>query len=467
VISSGNKVVLKNGAPLDDFAPRAGFAWQPTNSNRWVMRGGFGFFYDRVPGTNLLHALEQSPPYGITLDQGTSTNQFSSLAAPFENLPLGSFPIRWVNFGTNQGSDITESAMPDTIKTPLIYSWNLNEQYEFAPHWVLELGYVGSHGIHLVQTTQSINGAEVASPSNPIYGVTTNAVQSGSSFITNARLRVPILGLAPTGGDYSDTVGSEKFNSFQATLRKRLSYGLTLEAAYTFSRAFNNIPSNYNNPLNLQALYGLNSNYRPQRLTINYSWNIPTGHLSGVANKVLGGWTLAGVTTIQDGTPLTITDTRGGAIYGLSGGGATSSTAQMAPGMTYANIPSSGSIGQRLGGSSGGCGYFNCGSASPFTTIPSIDPSLPASVGSGWGNSGIGVMLGPGQFDFDATVMKSTRVGGINENALLQFRAEFFNLFNHPQFANPATNFSAGSFGQVTALTVNPRLVQLALKYVF
>ena len=479
VISSGHTIATQNGVPLNNFAPRVGFAFQPTNSNKLVLRGGFGFFYDRVPGNTIVHAVEQSPPYGPTLDQGTSTNQFSSLQAPFENLLPGSFPMRWVNFGTNQGSDITEAAEAQTMLTPLIYSWNFNAQYEIAPRWVLEVGYVGSHGIHLAQNLHIINGASVASAAAPINGVTTNAVLNGGVYSTNSRLRVPILGLSPTGGQYADTVGAEKFNSFQATLRKQLSYGLTFSAAYTFSRAFTNVPTFYgdiNNPLNMQGQYGLNTNYRPQRLTINYSWDIPSGHLRGFAKAALGGWNLSGVTTIQDGQPLVITDTRGGAIYGLSGAPAlVQSTAQLAPGKTYADLASPGAVNQRLGGASGGCGYYNCGALSPFAAIPSIDPSLPASVGSGWGNMGMGPLLGPGQFNFDAALMKNTRVGGVNEGATLQFRAEFFNLFNHPQFGNPngpggpnvASNVAFPNFGQISALSVNPRLMQLALKYIF
>ncbi len=478
VITSGHIIATQNEVPKDDFAPRVGFAWQPTTSNRLVLRGGFGFFFDRVPGNTIVHAVEQSPPYGPTLDQGTSTNQFSSLATPFENLQPGSFPMRWVNFATNQGSDITEASEAQTMLTPLIYSWNLDVQYEFKPTWVLQLGYVGSHGIHLAQTLHITNEAAVASAANPVNGVTTNAVLNGSTYSSNARLRVPILGLSPTGAQYADTVGAEKFNSFQATLRKHLSHGLTLDAAYTFSRAFTNVPSVFNDPLNLRAQYGLNTAYRPQRLTIDYSWDIPTGHLTGVASKLLGGWNLSGITTIQDGQPLLITDTRGGAIYGLSGANPlVQSSAEIAAGKTYAQLASPGPISQRLGGASGGCGYFNCGANSPFTTIPSVDPTLPASVGSGWGNMGIGPILGPGQFNFDVTVIKNTRVGGVHENGLLQFRAEFFNIMNHPQFGNPASNTPAVSnvasnlalpnFGQITALSVNPRLVQLALKYIF
>ena len=89
------------------------------------------------------------------------------------------------------------------------------------------------------------------------------------------------------------------------------------------------------------------------------------------------------------------------------------------------------------------------------------------SCGFGRGNSGVGIVLGPGQANFDATLSKITRVGGIHENANLQFRAEFFNVFNHPQFSNPANNLANGNFGQITSTSVNPRLVQLALKYIF
>ncbi len=88
--------------------------------------------------------------------------------------------------------------------------------------------------------------------------------------------------------------------------------------------------------------------------------------------------------------------------------------------------------------------------------------------GTGWGNGGYGILLGPGQFNFDATIQKTTRVGGIHEDANLTFRTEFFNIFNHPQFNNPASvDVSKSTFGQITSTSVNPRLIQFALKYVF
>jgi len=491
IISSGHTIATQNGIPLDDFSPRLGFAFQPTHNNRLVLRGGMGFFYDRIDGNLLVHSIEQSPPYAPTLDQPAQTNQFSSLAAPFEQYTLGQFPERWVNFNGKtsftQSSNITEAAEAPVILTPLVYSWNFNVQYEFLPKWVLEVGYVGSHGIHQAENLHLLNEPGLASATSPINGITTNTT-------TNASLRVPYLGFGPGGMQYFDTIGDIKYNSLQITVRKQLSRGLTFQAAYTLSRAFADFlgpgGANSGDPNSLSQQYGLNTQYRPQRLVINYSYTIPTGGVKGVAKAVLGGWSLAGVTTVQDGYPLIIADSRGGAIYGLSGSPATIlSRAQMAPGMTYADIRSTGPLGARLGGASLGCGYFACANpatatsaASNFTAFPPIPivgatPGVAGTGGTGWGNSGIGAILGPGQFNFDVTLGKSTRVGGIRENAVLQFRAEFFNIFNHSQFGNPGTqgvgavpvanNLGAGNFGQITSLSVNPRLMQLALKYVF
>jgi hypothetical protein len=108
--------------------------------------------------------------------------------------------------------------------------------------------------------------------------------------------------------------------------------------------------------------------------------------------------------------------------------------------------------------------WFNTSAICPATTIAS-------SLGTGtlYGNTGQFIVTGPGQFNWDMAIGKTTRVGGIREGATLQFRAEFYNAFNHPQFANPATSYSVGSssFGVITAEAVSPRLIQFGLKYLF
>jgi hypothetical protein len=457
VLQRSNAVPTKNGTPLDDFAPRLGFAWQPIGGNKLVVRSGAGFFYDRVPGGRYSQGITQGPPYSETLDQGSATNQFASEAVPFQSTPLGTFPARWLNFANNQGSDLSQSFNVEHLVTPLIYQWNFNIQYQLAPTWMLETGYVGSRGIDQMNSTQQLNGAALASAADPVNGIMMNTTG-------NVRLRVPYLGFQPTGLQAVTNQGDFKFNSLQATLRKQMSHGLTFQAAYTFSRAFttqgNGGQTNVNNPLD--PVYGLNTNYRPERLVISYTYELPVGNLRGPLGVLAKGWSVSGITTVQDGQPLTLTDSRGGAIYGLP-----TSTAEIAPGMTYANLITPGGVESRLGGASGGSGYFT---ASALTTVPIVGatPGVAGTGGTGWGNTGVGILLGPGQLNFDTSIAKSTRVGGIHEDAVLQFRAEFFNMFNHTQFSNPATNVgSPGSFGQITSASVNPRLLQLALKYVF
>jgi len=429
--------------------PRLGLAWSNSNDKRpTVIRAGFGMYND------LQDAL------GYRTDQNAPFNPTYSLP----NLKVSSLPIS-LTAPIPSTAKLVPGGVQPNLQTPTLVSWSFRVQQALTANTSLTLGYVGSHGIHQSENLQELNPAQLASPTNPIWGVITE------NTVSNATLRVPYLGMSPTGMQYATSNGAEKFNSIQATVRKQLSHGLSFQAAYTYSRAFNDFEvasgSNYNNPLNLQQQYGLNTQYRPQRLVINYQYNLPGNNLKGMAGHLLGGWTLAGITTIQDGQPLVISDSRGGAIYGLSGSpSAALSGAEIAPGETYANLVSTGSLGQRLGGATLGPGYIN---TAALTTVPIIGatPGVAGTGGTGYGNMGIGPILGPGQFNFDATLGKTTRVGGIHENAVMQLRAEFFNLLNHPKFSNPATNDALGNFGQITSMSVNPRLMQLALKYVF
>lgn len=454
LFQSNHKIATQTNPSITNFAPRIGFAWSPLASNRVVLRGGYGYFWDRVGQGNFNVPLAQGEPYANSVFQSGAANYFSTFAVPYQNTTLQWTP-RWVNINTatqtGTSSNLSEQIMEENYPTPLVQEWNLNLQYEFAPSWVLELGYVGSHAIHsTLVTSRQLNEAQLANVANPINGITTNTV-------ANASLRVPYLGFSPSGLTETSADADAKFNSLQATVRKRLSHGLTMQAAYTWSRAFNTTFA-FDDP-NVPH-WGPNLLYRPQRFTVNYSWDLPLGKHEGFLDKVASGWNLSGVTVVQDGTPLTITDTRGGTIFGFGPGTPVTSTAQFAAGMGPANVATSGDIEARLGGSVlGGPGYFN---KAAFATTPAIGN------GTGYGNSGLGIILGPGQFNWDMSLIKTTRVGGVREGATLTFRAEFFNAFNHPQFNNPAVvDVSKSTFGQITSTSVNPRLVQFALKYAF
>jgi hypothetical protein len=456
------KIGTQNNPPIDNFAPRVGFAWKPLATDRWVFRGGFGYFYDRVGLITFTSGALQGLPYAPTIFQSGSANYFSTLALPYGHPALGWAP-RWVSINpatqTGTSSNLSVTLAQQNMPTPLTDEWNLNTQYEFLPGWVLELGYVGSHGIHQTTGTHEINEAELASAANPVNGLTTNTV-------ANASVRVPYLGFAPGGLNAQLFTGDFKYNSLQATVRKQLSHGLTFQAAYTWSRDLSDLMGtttglDSNDPNNSRQQYGPSPLYRPQRLAVNYSWDLPSRNMAGFVGKLASGWNLSGVTIVQDGTPMSITDTRGGTIYGFGPGAQVTSRAQFCSGMGPANVPTAGGVEARLGGSVlGGPGYFN---AAAFCTTPVIGN------GTGYGNSGVGIILGPGQFNWDMAVLKTTKVGGLREDATLQFRTEFFNAFNHPQFNNPAVVdvSKTTTFGQITTTSVNPRLIQFALKYVF
>ncbi len=461
LFQNNQNIATQNSPSIKNYAPRIGFAWKPLSSDRFVVRSGFGYFYDRVGVTTYNKSTQTSIPYAVPYQQSGASNYFSSFSQPYATAALGWTP-RWANLATTTTSNLNDILTSPNYLTPLTYEWNMNVQYEFVPRWVLELGYVGTRSIHQAPDgtvnavlEHEINEAQLASPTAPINGLTTNTT-------ANAILRVPYLGFAPGGlGDDQD-ISDSKYNSLQATVRKQFSYGLTLQAAYSYSRGVTTTSYiTFNNP-DLPLHYGLSPFDHDQRFTVNYSYDLPFGKHDGLVGKLANGWNLSGVTVAQDGIPLTVTDTRGGSIYGFGAGASVTSTAEFAAGMGNANVPTPGSLTQRLGGAVlGGQGYFN---KAAFGVVPTVGN------GFGYGDAGYGVILGPGQFNFDATIQKITKVGGIHEDATLVFRTEFFNTFNHPQFSNPAVvdvSKATSTFGQITSTSVNPRLIQFALKYVF
>ena len=470
----------RGGTPLSNFGPRLSVAWSPLNNNRLVIRSGGGIFYDRASAGQYTGGFNQGIPYATPVFASGTANYYSSFAVPYQGAP--SWSPRWVNFQNNTYSSLSQTLdLSNFNVTPRVYQWNLTAQYEFIRDWVFELGYVGSRGIHQEGlpgfTGQQGNEAQLVG--NPLGTNTVNAPAIAAGLVTtngksNAFLRVPYLGFQPGGLLEFGTDSDMKYNSLQATVRKKFSHGFQFQAAYTWSRGFAS-EFLYNDP-NVNH-YGLNPFYRPQRLAVNYSWNLPSVAKEGFVGKIANGWTFSGVTVAQDGFPLTVTDTRGGSIFGFGTGTPVSSTAQYCAGKGPADVATQGSVKQRLGGLNGGPGYINSvmtGSNPTFCALPTF--GTPGDTGTLWGNSGLGGLLGPGQFNWDLSLTKLTRVGGIHEGATLQFRAEFFNAFNHPQFNPPGIGTSGVStldvsnqntVGIITSASVNPRLVQFALKYLF
>ncbi len=202
--------------------------------------------------------------------------------------------------------------------------------------------------------------------------------------------------------------------------------------------------SNSNDASYLAQQYGPAYFSHPQRFIVSYSYDLPFGHPSNAfLKKVAEGWSMTGNIVVQDGSPLTFTNTAGGSALRHrqrreSGEGGTA-RAQLCPGVTYSNIQTSGGITSRLGGSNSANGYIN---TSAFCAQPAIMPdgvtitsqAACPTCATLFGSSGLGIILGPGNVNWDTSFMKTTH---ITEKHTLQFRADFFNILNHPQFANP------------------------------
>jgi hypothetical protein len=544
-----NNKTLMHPSPSANFAPRIGLAWQAMN--KLVVRAGYGVFYDRIYGNLLGNNQQGNPPYAFglqtiaceTLDNPSPTVLNSAgqpcdagglkwsprfLTLPCSNPNVSScVPINGSRLPVVNGSNLGSTSDSEFMGTPLIQQYNLDVQYEFAKNWVADVGYVGTHGTHLFDWARPINVAHLiaGAPNGPNpttdpldAALVTNSLNFNdannpfpitANTISNVQGRVTYLGFAPGGVSTTSTVGDHLYNSLQAQLRHQFSHGLMVQASYTWSKLITNINSaeagsgisapgntlsggaNSENPLDFRQQYGLAAFNRPQRLVIAYTYDLPYKKMQGLEGHILGGWSVSGVTTIQDGEPFTVTDSAGGtlffgtaAVFGASGNRAQLTTPVHCSSLgvcgSGVSTATSGGNKCRLGFAYPGCttpanqGWINGAAFGLAGTEPCIggtvnNPATPAACvaaggGRGFGNSGIGSVMGPGQHNWDFVIAKNTKV---TEKTSIQFRAEFFNMWNHAQFFNIQNNRNAASFGAITQTSVPPRVVQFGVKFLF
>ena len=552
VLVNGNKTLVP-GTPLHDFAPRLGVAWQPLG-DKFVVRAGYGWFYDTIYGNLLIDNQLNLPPYSGAGSGPAPQSQADTLHAPWQ---AGVGPLVWTPRYMFPGSTFNGAVCPAGIcssgfgytsdspdlanNLPLVQEYNLDFQYEFKHGWVADVGYVGSHGIRLYDWSRDVNVAQLVAgaPNNPTAAsgfqnlemiasslpyndpanptpITTNTIGTTTA---NLNERVANLGFSPAGVATTDDLGDSTYNSLQAQLRHQFGHGLTLNVAYTWSKELTNVntavagssiqppgevifgAANSNDPLDLRQQYGLASFNRSQRGVVTYVYNLPYKNTEGITGKLLSGWTVSGVTTIQNGLPMWVVDTGGASIYGDD----TARAALADPvdcnphtGNCKSGIPiaTSGSNHQRVNGywinpnafiSLSPTTYAFPVAGLPFAPLPADSPyciggtpnpggsgaapcgqagSTFLNAGTGYGNSAIGSLTGPGQFDFDMSLVKSTKIW---EHGTLEFHMDAFNLFNHAQFNLPFGDDvnTPSTFGKITSTSVTPRVMQFGLKYLF
>jgi hypothetical protein len=439
------------GDEQDTIAPRVGFAWRilPQTSGL-ALRGGYGIYYSRPTGQSFTASVI-APPFSLTRTRTGLANREATFQAPFaQPFPTAtSFPMFAPYSPTTESSVNT---LAPNFRPAMVQQFSLNVQAELKKDWLLETGYVGARGTHL-QRFRSLNQALDATPDDPIRGVTSNT-------LANIGLRVPVPGILPDALRETESEGSSWYNGLEASLTKRSSHGLQFLASYTFSETLDTDGANINgtsagntltvgNQNSPRQRWGRASFDRTHRFVFSETWTLPSPS-AGLQRALLGGWDLAGVLTIQSGSALTISDTNANNVFGIS-----EDRAQLSGTCSKNQLVKGGSVESKLGG------YFN---STCFTTPPIIGAD---GIGTAFGDSATGIVHGPGQANLDLALSKTVALNRLIEKSDLQFRAEFFNTLNHPEFANPDTNFTSPTFGVINSTAVNARVGQLALRFAF
>lgn len=457
-------IVFAGGAPgslTNFFAPCAPSNPAPQNP---ACAGG-GTNPNALPPAGVL-----SPAYlpCLSVLQGFVTNGLN----PVPTTDSTQTPVYANQAGCNGIPSVNDFALevPRTFKVPITQQWNLTVQRALGKQWVLEVGYVGTHAVHLRETRDGIQSLN-ATPTNPVVvkDVNGNTFQITANTFSNAIARTPTPGLNGYAGYqlFANDAYSH-YHSLQTTVARRWAAGY-FQGAYTWSKsidatstgntAFNTA---YNDQSNINASRGLSDFDRTHRLIVSYVYDLPFfSHSTGWEHAALGGWSVSGVTIVQSGTPFSILDSGAGTAF-LGAGSTPLLGASLASGATIKGGYTSGDIHQRLNG------YMNLAN---FAFAPQLYSPATCTADSnfcvtGFGNLGRNIYRGPRQQNWDFSLIKHFK---ITERQDLRFTADFFNIWNHANFSNPvATDVEIpGNFGQIVSTKGVPRLIQFSLRYAF
>ena len=422
LVRVGTNGVPRGGVEPDrnNFAPRVGFAWSLGKDEKTVVRAGYGVYYDQsplAPG----EALYFNSPF-------FDNNIFFSLPG----LPLTL---------DNPFPSFFPFALPDSalaiqrdLRTAYMQHWNVNVQRQFGNSSVLEIAYVGSKGTKLL-TARDINQPQ---PS---------ALPPGLPFVPRPDPRFDDI-------DLLESRATSNYHSLQTRFQQRLTRGLAVLISYTFSKSIDNAsnffssagdPNFPQNSYNVRAERGRSNFDVPHRFVASYSYDLPFGrgkaHLAnaGWATTLLSGWQTFGIVTVQSGRPFTVA-----LLPDIDNSG----TGRSILGFGANDRPNV--VGDPNSGSRTTDHWFN-------TAAFSFPPR------GTFGNAGRNILDGPGYRNVNASLVKNTQ---LTERLNLQFRAEVFNLFNHPNFDLPDNFVGSPTFGRITSAR-DPRHLQFGLKLLF
>ena len=414
-----------------NFSPRFGFAYDMTGSGKMVVRGGFGvsYFPENPSGSNF---LGQQVPW--TISQNTpsidpvplSFTNIPTINQPFP-APVPVMPVTAADLNATNPSILGQSFKNET---PYSESWNLSVQRQLGSNYLAEVAYAGSRNIHL------------------IYGYNPQEVLPGPATVpTSQRLTIPALYNARTINEI-DPRNMSNYHGLQAKMEKRLSNGMQFLASYTWAKSldYGGTPASgggaVGNPqtiTNFKAGYGRSGFDATHRFVGNWMYETPFGvgrkYLNhGMLARVIGGWNLSGIATLQSGLPFTV---------------------YLSDGVTN-GAPS---WPDRIGSGT----LSNPDPAKWFDPTAFVAPST-----ARYGNSGRGILNGPGIVNFDLSLVKEFAIW---ERVKANLRVDAFNSLNasHFNFPNASVNTKnpAATNTSITSTTTDNRDLQLALRITF
>ncbi len=456
-----------------EFAPRIGFAWSPRNSNKMVLRGGYGINYS-PPLMDGWHATYFAGFNGSN-PIIARTGRFREDPSYSWDTPYKPYTGTLPNYDpTLMNGDTISYYVPTTNKYPMVQNWNIGIQYEFPWQVKVEANYVGNHGGRLNET-QYLNSLNQLNPQYMSLGDTLlddinnhpeikKPYPSFEGTVSQALRPFPQYYGVATGrlnGSWSN------YHSGQLTVTKRSSFGLSFLAAYTFSKALGTSdtagPGEYydygQNYYNRQADYAVTAYNFPQDLKLTWIYDLPfgpQGHWlrSGVAGKILGGWTMSAIHRYRSGGPLSI------------GAGGWDGTALWNPGMR----------GDVLLPRDKQVISYDLSTVDPNNGTPVLNPAafgnppmtdLNVPIRFGTAPRHLPDLRGFMVRSEDFSLIKRTALG-FREGANFELRLDAVNIFNRVQFNDPNTNANdPQSFGRTYGKGGGPRTLQLGLRVTF